>query len=94
MPTFKLDNGNLLSAQKISSALADPEGHPGANGGGAVSWLFLAQDSSEQSIRLTEVYRIDTAGGSPSKNRDTVGSCDPGVTQFYVKYAAQYWLFQ
>ena len=88
VPTFDLDNGALLSSQKIGDVLAPSDAYDGSNGVGAVDWLFLTQDGSGRSVGLTEVYRINTAGGSPPSTQ-----CSTGVPTFSVKYAAEYWFY-
>jgi hypothetical protein len=89
VPSFDIYNGDFLSAQKIGDVPAPAGAYAGQNGVGAVDWLFLPQDGSGQSVGLTEVYRINTAGGSPSPTQ-----CSTGVSQFSVKYAAEYWLYE
>jgi hypothetical protein len=89
VPSFDIYNGDFLSAQKIGDVPAAPGAYAGQNGVGAVDWLFLVQDGSGRSVGLTEVYRINTAGGDPEPTQ-----CSTGVSQFSVKYAAEYWLYE
>lgn len=60
---------------------------PGDNGEGAVPWLKLtAQDPKGQILQ--EVYRVNTAGGSPPT------SCQGMAATFEVQYAAEYWVYE
>lgn len=54
---------------------------------GAVAWLKLDAKSDDGQI-FQEVYRVNTAGGSPPK------SCEGMQEAFEVQYAAEYWLFE
>jgi hypothetical protein len=88
VPSFDIYKGDFLSAQKIGDVLAPADAYDGQNGAGAVDWLFLPNDGSGRSVGLSEVYRINTAGGVPDSTQ-----CSTGVAQFSVKYAAEYWFF-
>ena len=88
VPSFNIYAGDFLSAQKVGDLLAPAGSYAGQNGVGAVDWLFLPSDGSGRSVGLSEVYRINTAGGVPVSTQ-----CSTGVTQFSVKYAAEYWFF-
>jgi Protein of unknown function (DUF3455) len=83
-PTFDLSAANAkIVARKVASVPAPA--HAGCNQS-AVPWLELAAlDSSYGGI--TEVYRVETAGGSPP------ATCERSTTAFEVPYAAEYWFF-
>ena len=89
VPSFDIYSGDFLSAQKVGDVKAPAGAYAGQNGVGAVDWLFLPQDGSGRSVGLTEGYRINTAGGSPESTQ-----CSTGVSQFSVKYAAEYWFYE
>lgn len=75
--------------KKINSTTAptDAMKGPGDNGEGAVPWLKLtAQDPKGQILQ--EVYRVNTAGGSPPT------SCQGMAATFEVQYAAEYWVYE
>jgi hypothetical protein len=74
----------ILFSKKIGDIPA-PSGAPE----GAVDWLALRDNGMSMSVGLGEVYRVETAGGSPP------ATCD-GVeldTVFSVQYSAQYWFY-
>lgn len=89
-PFFNLDtdNGELGEAPCAKNATADaPAGAAaGQRGEKAVAWLKLtARDGATG--RLQEVYRVETAGGSPPATCEGMGAA------FEVQYSAQYVLF-
>ncbi|ESZ97625.1 hypothetical protein SBOR_2026 [Sclerotinia borealis F-4128] len=93
-PFFDLDTKNWAlgrGAFAKSDALAAPVGASvGQNnqGYGAVAWLKLtAKDGVTGGLQ--EVYRVNTAGGSPPTTcKDNLGS------SFDVQYAAEYWFYE
>lgn len=88
VPSFAINNGDFLSAQKVGDVAAPVDAYDGSSGAGAVDWLLLVADGTGRSVGLSEVYRINTAGGAPESTQ-----CSTGVTQFSVKYAAEYWFY-
>lgn len=88
VPSFQLYNGEFLSSQKVGDVSAPAGSYAGANGAGAVDWLFLVQDGTGLSVGLTEAYRINTAGGDALST-----GCSAGAAEISVKYAAEYWLY-
>lgn len=58
----------------------------GGKGDGAVAWLKLCALDGQGEV-FKEVYRVQTAGGSPP------GSCVGMPGAFEVQYAAQYWFY-
>lgn len=90
VPFFDITyEGTFLSGQKTGDVPA-PAGafDGGKNGHGAVDWLFLPSDGSDRTVGLSEVYRINTAGG----NADPAG-CSSGDAVLSYKYAAEYWFY-
>lgn len=70
-----------------SSAPSDAVVGQGGQGMGAVAWLKLDAKTNDGQV-FQEVYRVNTAGGSPPK------SCQGQQAAFEVQYAAEYWLFE
>lgn len=89
VPTFDIyTKGAFLSAQKIGDVPA-PAGSPQGNTSEpAVDWLFLPSDGTSRTHGLSEVYRINTAGGNADPSK-----CAEGIETFSVKYAAEYWFY-
>ncbi|USW53921.1 hypothetical protein Slin15195_G072400 [Septoria linicola] len=89
LPNFSLPGlgGNFLSAKKISGAKAPSTAYQGANGLGAVDWLYLVDNGSGRSMGLGSVYRVETAGGVAP------GKCGGGE-MVQVPYAAEYWFYE
>ncbi len=59
---------------------------PGPQGYGAVDWRALTAVAG--SVGLTEVYRVETAGGNPPANCNGFEG-----TTVLVQYAAMYWFY-
>ncbi|KAL8675376.1 MAG: hypothetical protein Q9168_000207 [Polycauliona sp. 1 TL-2023] len=88
VPTFDLGPKGVLKAKKIGAIAAPKTASKGANGegDGAVDWLALTE--APGSVKLKEVYRVETAGGQAP------ASCGGGAARsIEVQYAAQYWFF-
>ncbi|KIN01665.1 hypothetical protein OIDMADRAFT_18602 [Oidiodendron maius Zn] len=92
-PFFNLDTAtmNLGTAPSAKNntvpAPADaPVGQYGV-GFGAVPWLKLLTIDGATG-NLEEIYRVNTAGGSPPK------TCAGMPSAFEVQYSAEYWFFQ
>jgi hypothetical protein len=89
VPSFDIHSDDFLSAQKVGDVPAPADAYDGQNAAGAVDWIFLTTDGSPRSIALSEVYRVNTAGGVPGPSK-----CKLGATRFSVKYVAQYWFYK
>ncbi|KAB8294892.1 hypothetical protein EYC80_006852 [Monilinia laxa] len=86
-PTFDLSAvSKILYATKTGDIAAPINASPGPADTGAVDWLSLAAKGTYTSVGLAEVYRVETAGGNPTKPCVTVGVES-------VPYAAQYWFY-
>jgi len=85
-PTFLLTAANKsLFAKKDNSTAAPADAPVGPAGTGAVDWLQLSAKDGMGSVGLSEVYRVETAGGKPT-------TCtDAGVIT--TEYAAEYWFY-
>ena len=89
-PTFDL---NALSqftfAKKLASVPAPTGSDAGVNdqGNGAVAWLKLEHETTGQIGDIQEIYRMNTAGGSPPP------TCDGVASSFQVQYSAEYWFW-
>ena len=95
-------NYGITFSKKINSTAAPATAYYGADGSKAVAWLKLSTignsanpPSTQTAIteadaigNVQEIYRINTAGGSPPA---TCGS-HAGQT-FTQQYAAEYWFF-
>lgn len=101
-PVFDLDTTTRrygqIAAQKAENVPAPPGsvmGPAGQGGYGSVAWLKLvAKDVREDFLgkekwvnSFTEMYRVNTAGGSPPKN------CEGMDEAFEVQYATEYWFY-
>ncbi|KAG9239245.1 hypothetical protein BJ875DRAFT_220747 [Amylocarpus encephaloides] len=91
-PFFDLNTSGLelgvAPCQKNSSVPAPAGAVVGQNnqGLGAVAWLKLTTRSGATG-GLQEVYRVNTAGGSPPK------ICEGMPATFEIQYSAEYWFF-
>ncbi|KAI9694772.1 MAG: hypothetical protein M1822_000388 [Bathelium mastoideum] len=89
-PTFDLDGhapAYFLSAVKADSETAPKAAYEGMDGEGAVPWLLLTSDSSGLTEGLSEVYRVETAGGAQP------ATCADKDGPFEVPYSAEYWFY-
>lgn len=98
-PTFDLnDNNNGLGVlvadgknpeTKVAAPASAIKGQAASSSAlnGAVAWLKL-DAASGTTGNLTEVYRVDTAGGQPP------ATCSGQPASFSIEYAAQYWFFK
>ncbi|KAF2194430.1 hypothetical protein K469DRAFT_546603 [Zopfia rhizophila CBS 207.26] len=73
-----------VQAKKNASSPAPEGASAGPNGQGSVAWLKLNAVSGD----FMEVYRLNTAGGSPPK------TCEGIEGHFTVEYAAEYWFWK
>jgi len=87
MNTAAHDYGNG-AFKKANSTLAPSNASSGpfGQGHGAVAWLKLNALNGVGQV-FQEVYRVDTAGGSPP------ATCTGMSASFEVQYAAAYWLY-
>ena len=91
----------LLSKVPVPEKMIRPGQNVGSDGSKPVPWLKLSSTSSlsdnapgvrQQALGsdgspVKEVYRVNTAGGSPPK------TCDGMQKNFQVEYAAEYWFW-
>lgn len=91
-PFFNLDTtgSELGQAQcsKIGTTDAPGNAPTGQQGEKAVAWLKLATNPGAFTGNLQEVYRVETAGGSPP------ATCTGMAAAFEVQYSAQYWFYE
>jgi hypothetical protein len=90
-PFFNLDTDEMKLGEvpcvKNSSVNAPTDAPKGQQNEDAVAWLKLfARDGATGDLQ--EVYRVETAGGSPPK------TCTGMPATFSVQYSAQYWFYQ
>ena len=87
-PNFDLTAvGAQLVAKKVAAAPAPTGADPGPSGSGAVPWLYLTDAGLGTSFGVSNVYRLETAGGNPPT------SCINSPASFEVPYAAEYWFY-
>jgi hypothetical protein len=78
---------DFLACKKAAAVHAPADAYPGANGLGAVDWLYLVDSAEGLSHGLHSVYRVNTAGGvAPS-------TCEHPGDLLQVPYSAEYWLY-
>ncbi len=85
VPTWDLFNGGLLYGSSVGDIPAPSGANAGPQGFGAVDWKALA--SVAGSVGLTEVYRVETAGGKAPV------SCSGSGATIQSQYAAMYWFY-
>ncbi|KAI9833646.1 MAG: hypothetical protein M1819_003599 [Sarea resinae] len=85
-PTFDLGSFGFLRGMKIADSPAPANAPNSPNGAGAVDWLALTAKTG--SFGVSEVYRVETAGGKAPASCAGVGKA--GVQ---VEYAAEYWFY-
>ncbi|KAB5575915.1 hypothetical protein GE09DRAFT_1215654 [Coniochaeta sp. 2T2.1] len=90
-PFFNLDIGaeklGQANTAKNASVPAPADAPKGQGGEAAVAWLKLNTKPGATGD-LTEVYRLETAGGSAP------ATCVGMPAEFNVEYSAQYWFFE
>lgn len=92
-PIFNMDTSTTAEygyvvGKKNASSVAPADAVVGQNneGYGAVAWLYLlAQNGTTD--QLQNVYRLNTAGGSPPT------TCEGQESVFEIQYAAEYWFW-
>lgn len=94
-PFFNMDtvlHSYGMGALQKANASDAPDGAyagPGGVGNGAVQWLKLdAKTDGALQDSWKQVYRLDTAGGSPPE------MCVGEAPSFEIPYSAVYWLFK
>jgi len=87
VPTWNLSCADrLLYGSGVGDIPAPPDANPGPQGYGAIDWKSLTAKAG--SVGLTEVYRVETAGGKPPLNCSGFEG-----TTVLVQYAAMYWFY-
>lgn len=87
-PTFVLNSNKSIQAKKNDSIKAPADAAKGPSGTGAVDWLQLvAKPAPYVSVGISNLYRVETAGGMQTATCATVGTLS-------VQYAAEYWLYE
>ncbi|KAI1342233.1 hypothetical protein F5Y15DRAFT_413498 [Xylariaceae sp. FL0016] len=91
-PFFNLDVNPQIQAGEAECAKQGAEDAPadaptGQQGEKAVAWLRLLTNTGATGD-LQEVYRVQTAGGSPP------ATCEGMPATFEVQYAAEYWFWE
>ena len=85
-PTFDLGSLGFITAKKVGDIKAPANATLGPNGSKAVDWLQLSNKAGSNTTGISEVYRVETAGGSAPASCNTTGDV-------VVQYAAQYWFY-
>lgn len=86
-PTFDLTAVNKIGFMQKTVGVAAPAGaNVGPDKTSAVSWLDLNNKPGYVSKSITQVYRVETAGGNPYA---TCNSTD----LMEIEYAAEYWFY-
>ncbi|KAF6225494.1 hypothetical protein HO133_009494 [Letharia lupina] len=87
VPTWDLfGEGLLLYGSGVGDIAAPAGANAGPQGYGAVDWKALT--GAAGSVGLTEVYRVETAGGKAPT------SCSGSGATIEVQYAAMYWFYE
>ncbi len=86
-PTFDLSAVNKIGFMQKTAAVSAPAGaNVGPDKTSAVTWLDLNNKPGYVSKSITQVYRVETAGGNPYA---TCTSTD----LMEIEYAAEYWFY-
>jgi len=88
-PTFILESATkTIQAAKNTSIAAPPTAPTSPSGNTAVAWLQLnAKPSPYVSLGLSQVYRVETAGGNPNP------TCT-STAVMSIQYSAEYWFYE
>lgn len=87
VPTWNLLGDGLLYGASVGDIPAPLGANAGPQGYGAVDWKALTGVAG--SVGLTEVYRVETAGG------EAPASCSGGLgATIQIQYAATYWFYE
>lgn len=88
-PVFDLfTTGERIFAKLLKKIKAPAESSREPKGPGAVDWLALAKKDDIASVGLSQVFRVDTAGGNPPLN------CAGIKGTVSVPYAAAYHFYE
>ena len=86
-PTFNLSTLNKIGyVGKAASINAPASANKGPAGTGAVPWLQLNKKSGYASVGISQVYRVETAGGNPELTCTAAGVMS-------IPYGAEYWFY-
>jgi hypothetical protein len=86
-PTFNLSTLNKIAfVGKSASINAPAVANKGPTGTGAVPWLQLNKKTGYTSVGISQVYRVETAGGNPELTCTVAGVMS-------IPYAAEYWFY-
>jgi hypothetical protein len=86
-PTFDLTAVNKIGYMaKIVAVSAPATANKGPAGTGAVPWLYLDKKLGYTSVGISQVYRVETAGGIQQVNCTVAGVMS-------IQYAAEYWFY-
>jgi hypothetical protein len=86
-PTFDLTAVNKIGFfAKTAAVNAPATANKGPAGTGAVPWLDLNKKAGYTSVGLSQVYRVETAGGNQQVNCTVAGVMS-------IQYAAEYWFY-
>jgi hypothetical protein len=86
-PTFNLSTVNMIGfVGKTASVKAPASANKGPAGTGAVPWLQLNKKTGYTSVGISQVYRVETAGGNQQVNCTVAGVMT-------IQYAAEYWFY-
>ncbi|KAL8940487.1 MAG: hypothetical protein Q9211_002248 [Gyalolechia sp. 1 TL-2023] len=96
-PTFNLHTAKANFGIQFTKLLTkvpvpDDKQQLGQDQSEAVAWLKLSSTNAPEGLAsdsssVKEIYRVNTAGGSPPK------TCDASPASFEVQYAAEYWFW-
>ncbi|KAL8936194.1 MAG: hypothetical protein Q9216_005061 [Gyalolechia sp. 2 TL-2023] len=96
-PTFNLHTAKANFGIQFAKLLTkvpvpDDKQQLGQDQSKAVPWLKLSSANAPEGLGsdsspVKEIYRVNTAGGSPPK------TCDASPASFEVQYAAEYWFW-
>jgi hypothetical protein len=87
-PTFNLSTLNKIGyVGKTASINAPASANKGPAGTGAVPWLQLNKKTGYTSVGISQVYRVETAGGNPELTCTVAGVMS-------IPYGAEYWFYK
>ncbi|KAL8841239.1 MAG: hypothetical protein Q9205_004298 [Flavoplaca limonia] len=98
---YGIQFAGLLNKVPVPEQMIQPDQNVGKDGSKPVPWLKLSSSNalsdtapgvaqqalSSDGSPVEEIYRVNTAGGSPPK------TCDGMKKDFEVEYAAEYWFW-
>lgn len=77
-------SGSRIRGKVVKKIKAPAESNRGLEGTGAVDWLALERKAEAGSVGLSQVFRVETAGGNPPADCAGISG---GIS---VPYAAAY----